>query len=251
LARLTILGSSYAVPAEKHQNTHMVLQGANHTVLIDCSINPLLRLRSLGIDHTRVSDLILTHFHPDHVSGVASYLMSMWLLGRSQPLQIYGLEHTLVRVQKMMDSYDWDTWPNLFPIHFHTLPEIVLSPVLSNTEFRIYSSPVKHIVPTVGLRIESVASQKVLAYSCDTEPCEAVENLARDADFLLHEASGASFGHTSAAQAGSLAQKANVQAVFLIHYPTGELFSERITAEAASTFGKPVTLATDMMEFEL
>jgi ribonuclease Z len=251
LAKLTILGSSNAVPAEKHQNTHMVLQGANHTVLIDCSINPLLRLRSIGVDHTRVSDLILTHFHPDHVSGVASYLMNMWLLGRNQPLQIYGLEHTLVRVQKMMDSYDWDTWPNLFPVHFHTLPEIELTPVLSNTEFRIYSSPVKHIVPTIGLRIESVTSQKVLAYSCDTEPCVAVENLARDADFLLHEASGASFGHTSAAQAGSLAQKANVHAVFLIHYPTGELFSERIAEEAASTFGKPVTLATDMMEFEL
>lgn len=251
MAKLTILGSSNAVPAEKHQNTHMVLQGANHTVLIDCSINPLLRLRSIGVDHTRVSDLILTHFHPDHVSGVASYLMNMWLLGRNQPLQIYGLEHTLVRVQKMMDSYDWDTWPNLFPVHFHTLPEIELTPVLSNTEFRIYSSPVKHIVPTIGLRIESVTSQKVLAYSCDTEPCVAVENLARDADFLLHEASGASFGHTSAAQAGSLAQKANVHAVFLIHYPTGELFSERIAEEAASTFGKPVTLATDMMEFEL
>ena len=251
MAKLTILGSSNAVPAEKHQNTHMVLQGANHTVLIDCSINPLLRLRSIGVDHTRVSDLILTHFHPDHVSGVASYLMNMWLLGRNQPLQIYGLEHTLVRVQKMMDSYDWDTWPNLFPVHFHTLPEIELTPVLSNTEFRIYSSPVKHIVPTIGLRIESVTSQKVLAYSCDTEPCVAVENLARDADFLLHEASGASFGHTSAAQAGSLAQKANVHAVFLIHYPTGELFSERIAEEAASTFGKPVTLATDLMEFEL
>jgi len=251
LAKLTILGSSYAIPAEKHQNTHMVLQSGDHTVLIDCSANPLLRLRSLGIDHNGVSDLVLTHFHPDHVSGVASYLMSIWLLGRKQPLQIYGLEHTLERIQKMMDSYDWETWPNLFPIHFHTLQEIELSPVLSNSEFRIFSSPVKHIVPTIGLRIEIVASQKVLAYSCDTEPCEAVENLARDVDFLLHEASGASFGHTSAAQAGSQANKANVQALYLIHYPTGEFFSERITAEAASTFGVPVFLATDMMEFDL
>lgn len=251
MAKLTILGSSYAIPAEKHQNTHMVLQGENRVVLIDCSVNPLIRLRSLGIDHTGVSDLILTHFHPDHVSGVASYLMSIWLLGRKEPLRIYGLEHTLERVQKMMDSYDWETWPDLFPIHFHTLHEIELSPVLANSEFRIYSSPVKHIVPTIGLRVEIAASQKVLAYSCDTEPCEAVENLARDADFLLHEASGASFGHTSAAQAGSQAQKANVRALYLIHYPTGDYFSEHITADAASTFGAPVFLATDMMNFDL
>ena len=251
MAKLTILGSSYAIPAEKNQNTHMVLQGENRVVLIDCSVNPLIRLRSLGIDHTGVSDLILTHFHPDHVSGFASYLMSIWLLGRKEPLQIFGLEHTLERVQKMMDSYDWETWPDLFPIHFHTLHEIELSPVLANSEFRIYSSPVKHIVPTIGLRVEIAASQKVLAYSCDTEPCEAVENLARDADFLLHEASGASFGHTSAAQAGSQAQKANVRALYLIHYPTGDYFSERITADAASTFGAPVFLATDMMKFDL
>lgn len=251
MAKLTILGSSYAIPAEKHQNTHMVLQGENRVVLIDCSVNPLLRLSSLGIEHTEVSDLILTHFHPDHVSGVASYLMSIWLLGRKQPLQIYGLEHTLERVQKMMDSYDWETWPDLFPIQFHILQETELSPVLATSELKIFSSPVKHIVPTIGLRIEIAASQKVLAYSCDTEPCEAVENLARDADFLLHEASGASFGHTSAAQAGSQAHKANVQALYLIHYPTGDFFSERITTEAASTFGVPVFLATDMMEFDL
>lgn len=251
MAKLTILGSSYAIPAEKHQNTHMVIQGSHHTVLIDCSSNPLLRLRSLGVDHNGVSDLILTHFHPDHVSGVASYLMGIWLLGRKQPLQIYGLEHTLERIQKMMNSYDWDTWPNLFPIHFHTLTETELSPVLANSEFSIFSSPVKHIIPTIGLRIEIEATQKVLAYSCDTEPCEAVENLARDADFLLHEASGASFGHTSAAQAGRQAHKANAQMLYLIHYPTGEYFSEGITLEAESTFGAPVYLATDMMEFEL
>ena len=46
-----------------------------------------------------------------------------------------------------------------------------------------------------------------LAYSCDTEPCTAVVDIARDVDILLHEATGAVTGHSSAAQAGEAARQ--------------------------------------------
>ncbi len=250
MSKLIILGSSYAIPDEDHENTYMLLVSDQQTVMIDCSSNPILRLRRVGVGHSQVNDLILTHFHPDHVSGVAPFLMDTWLLGRQTPMNIHGLSHTIERTEKMMEFFDWATWPNLFEVNFHRLPEEEMALVLNGPDMRIYSSPVRHIVPTIGLRIEFKNKQKVIAYSCDTEPCREVERLAEGADVLIHETSGASFGHTSAAQAGELARKVGVGSLYLIHYPTGEFEPESLVPEAAATFGGPVALAEDFMEIE-
>jgi ribonuclease BN (tRNA processing enzyme) len=63
----------------------------------------------------------------------------------------------------------------------------------------------------------------------------------------LHEASGPFKGHTSAAQAGEVAQQAGAKALYLIHYPTGKFASGDPAAEARGAFSGPVELARDMM----
>ncbi len=248
MPKLIILGTSNAIPDEHHENTHMALVGEKRTVLIDCVNNPIIRLRQAGLDFNQITDLVLTHFHPDHVSGVPSLLMNSWLLGRRQPLDIYGLSYTLERLEKMMDFYDWATWPDFFKVNFHPVPEEEMVPVLESDEFRIYSSPVHHIVPTIGLRVEFKESDRVLAYSCDTEPCQEVINLASGADVLIHEATGASFGHSSAAQAGTIARQAEVGHLYLIHYQTGDFDAHSLVPQAEKTFNGRVSLAEDFME---
>lgn len=248
---LTILGSSNAIPDEDHENTHMVLVSKDRTVLVDCSGHPLLRLKQIGIDHQRLTDIILTHFHPDHVSGIASFLMNLWLLGRREPIRIYGLEHTLLRTEKMMEFYDWNNWPGFFSVTFQVLPEEERVLVLEGEEIRIYASPVRHIIPTIGLRFDSLESNQSLSYSCDTEPCAQVVRLARESKILIHEASGATYGHSSAAQAGEIAQRAGAERLYLIHYPTNGGNAEQLIEEARSTFSGPVELATDLLHLDI
>jgi len=250
MAKVIILGSSYSIPDENHENTHLVLIGKERTVLIDCVSNPILRLRQAKVDFNQLTDLILTHFHPDHVSGVPLLLMDMWLMGRTEPLEIYGLHHTLDRIEDLMGFYDWEHWPNFFPVVFHRLPATPLTEVIDTTELRVVASPVKHLIPTIGVRIEFPQSQKVLAYSCDTEPCSEVVELASGADVLIHEATGASLGHSSAAQAGEVARQAEVGSLYLIHYPTGNSKPDGLVGEAQATFKGPVSLAVDFLELD-
>lgn len=247
---LTFLGTSSAVPDEGHENSHMIVTGDEQTILIDSVGNSILRLKEVGIDHNDLTDLILTHFHPDHVSGVPSLLMNMWLLGRRHELNIYGLRYTLERLEKLMEFYDWATWPNFFPVHFRNLPEEEKALLLESKEFRIHSSPVHHLIPTIGLRIEFLKTGKSLAYSCDTEPCAEVERLAAGVDVLIHEATGATLGHTSAAQAGKIAAQAQAKSLYLIHYPAKGDERQVLVDEARSTFNNPVALAQDFMRLE-
>ena len=246
---LKILGSANAISDENHENTHMALVGKNQTLLIDCVSNPLVRLQKAAVELDHITNIILTHFHPDHVSGLPLLLMNMWLLGRQMPLNVHGLDYTLERMEKLMGYYDWSSWPNFFSVSFVPIPEQEMSPVLENAEWRVYASPVRHLIPTIGLRVEFPEANKSLAYSCDTEPCPQVSRLAEGVDVLIHESSGnPSLGHSSASQAGEIAQSANAKSLYLIHYPTK--IADSLPAQAAKTFGGPVDLAQDLMEFE-
>jgi ribonuclease Z len=247
MVKLIFLGTSNVISDEDHENTHMVVVGEKRTVLIDCPNSPFLRFQKAGVDFNRLTDLILTHFHPDHVSGVPQLLMNMWLMGRLLPLSIYGLEHTIDRIEDLMGLYNWSEWPGFYPVRFIRLPEEALLPVIDCDEFHIFAMPMQHFIPSIGLRIEFSRSNKVLAYSCDTEPCKQIIKLAAGADVLVHEASGALPGHSSAADAGEAARLAKVGALFLIHYPTGQFASGSPVAEAQAHFAGPVTLAEDYM----
>jgi ribonuclease Z len=247
MPRVIILGTSNAIPSPEHENTHLAVVGQRHTVLIDCVSNPVVRLEQAGIDFDDVTDIILTHFHPDHVSGLPLLLMDMWLMGRRRPLDIYGLPHTLDRVEELMKMYGWEDWPDFFPVEFCRVPADENAPVLDCPDFRIVSSPVKHFLPTIGLRFEFKQNGKVLTYSCDTEPCPQVVRLAEGADVLIHEAAGPAPGHTSAEQAGEIAAQAEVGMLYLIHYPTGKFARGDLAAEAQRRFQGPVKIAHDFM----
>jgi ribonuclease Z len=225
----------------------MVLVGEKHIVMVDCVNNPVHRLEQAGVDFMDLTDLILTHFHPDHVSGVPLLLMDMWLRGRNKPLNIYGLHYTLDRMEKLMGMYSWEAWPDFFPVTFHRLPSSENITLLDCDEFRILSSPVRHLIPTIGLRFEFKNSKKTLAYSCDTEPCVEVVRLASGANVLIHEASGASLGHSSAEQAGQIATQAEAERLYLIHYPTGDFANGNLVEEAKRQYQGEVELAKDFM----
>jgi ribonuclease Z len=250
MPELIVLGTSNAIASEEHRHTHLALAGERCFVLIDCGENPIARLENIGLNPLEISDLILTHFHPDHVAAVPQFLMSSWLLGRRRPLNVHGLAHTLDRIEKTMQFYDWDTWPDFYPVRFNRLPEAEMSTVLENEEMRIFASPVRHLIPTIGLRAEFPDSSKALAYSCDTEPCQQVVRLGQRVDVLIHEATGDMPGHTSAAQAGEIARQARAAELYLIHYRVWKYDPTPLAAQAGRSFGKPVRLCEDLMHFE-
>ena len=63
MTRLVFLGTAHAVPDEMHENSHMLLVGDERSLLIDCSTNPVVRLRMLGLDVDNPT-LDQHHYHP-------------------------------------------------------------------------------------------------------------------------------------------------------------------------------------------
>jgi ribonuclease Z len=229
----------------------MILLGREQTILIDCANNAFVRLEQAGIRYQDITDVILTHFHPDHVSGLPSLLLDMWLMGRKEPLAIYGLAYTLERMEKLMEAYDWASWPGFFPVTFHAVLEEEMAPVLESAEFKVSASPVHHLIPNIGLRVDCLESGKSVAYSCDTEPCAEVARLAHGVDVLVHECGGRTLGHTPPEKAGEIASRAEVGSLYLIHYRTRGVDVQELANIARTTYSGPVTIAEDFMTLEL
>lgn len=250
MAKVVTLGTAAAVPSETHANTYLAIEGELGFFLVDCGGNPILRIRRAGLALERFRGLVLTHFHPDHVAAVPILLMDTWLLKRTDPLPIYGLQDVIDRYNVLMDLFRRDEWPGFFDTPCHVVSEKVGALVLEDDDFCITAAPVQHVVPNIGLRVENKRTGGVVAYSSDTAPCDAVVELARDADILIHEAAEPTPGHSSAAQAGEIARRAGARRLVLVHYRPASRKYDHWIKEATASFGGPVELGKDLKTYE-
>jgi ribonuclease Z len=250
MASITFLGTGAAVTTAGHENAHMLVRSGAQMLLVDCPSNPIPRLQARGVDLTNgLTHLLLTHFHADHVSGLALMLQTAWLVGRTAPLPIYGLDYTLSRAELLLKLFGCDGWPHMFPVEFRRVPEQEGYVAIDTPDLRVLTSPVRHLLPDIAVRLVFPGSRSAV-YSSDTEPSDAVRRLAHGVDLLIHEASGEHPGHTSAAQAGEVARQAGAKALRLIHYQTWETDPAPLAEEAHRTFGGEVKLAEDWDRIE-
>jgi ribonuclease Z len=244
MPKLIFLGTAAAVPDIDHENTHLLVEGNNESFLIDGPGSLFVRLQRAGVDTDKITHVILTHFHPDHISGIPSFLLALQMSGRTRKITFHANEHCMRLMMRFLDSFNWDNWC-YFPVDFELIAEREMHLVWLNDEFEFYSSPMSHYVPTIGLRIECKQSGKVVVYSCDTAPNPNLVRLAKGADILIHEATGAGDGHSTAYEAGETARQANVKKLYLVHYPVYKTNDLNLVVKAAQSFSGPVLLASD------
>jgi ribonuclease Z len=243
MERVTVLGSSNAIAKSDQENSYLLVESDARKIMVDCGNHPVAGLARAGVKWEQVTDLILTHFHPDHVGSLPLLIMDMWLERRSAPLVIYGLDFTLERVKKMLDLFSWEKWKNMFSVTFREIEDNGEEGFIDDDEIQVSALPVLHLIPNIGLRFE-FKNGKIYTYSCDTEPCENLNKLAEYADVLLQESAGESKGHTSPEQAGNIATECNVKRLVLIHYEA-KSGKEFLITEAKKSFAGDVDLAYD------
>jgi ribonuclease Z len=248
MATITFLGTANALPDRDHESAHLLIDAGERVILVDCAGNPVVRLDQAGRDPLLITDIILTHFHPDHVAGLPLLLLDLLIMGRKNPLDIYGLEDVIDRAVQMLDLFSWQDWGDFFPVEFHRLPEQEQTNILDTESVKVWTSPVCHLIPTIGMRMQFPGGS--MCYSSDTAPCDALVRLAEGVDILIHEATGEGEGHTSPEQAGEIAHKAGAKELVLIHFPT-KVDLDLWVSKAKSQFTGNVIAASDWMKITI
>lgn len=197
----------------------------------------------------------ITHLHADHCLDLPGMLI--WRRFHPNPANgrkpLYGPRMTFDRIGRASadDGMTFDDFSDTFDVrNWDDGVTVDLGAV------DILPMRVAHPPESYGFRITSHATGAVLAYSGDTADCDALYELARDADVFLCEASWEDGPHhppgmhLSGRQAGLIAADAGVKRLLLTHIPPWS-DREAIIAEAQSEFPGPVEAVTTGRQVEI
>jgi ribonuclease Z len=218
MARLHLLGTGAALSGPDRTTTMLAFSAGHSVVVVDCGGDVVQRLLAAGLDPDGISLLVLTHAHPDHVSGFPLFMEKIWLAKRRRPIPVHGPREALDAARRAFEAFDTSGWKGLPEIEWCAVPLLEGASVWSDERWRITAAPGSHTIPSIALRVEARGSG-VAAYSSDTARSDVVARLAESADLLVHEATGDFRGHTSPQDAAHVASQAGVGRLILVHLP--------------------------------
>src|SRR5579859_2658984 len=109
VSSLTLLGTGTCHIEFERRASSVLLQLAGTYVLFDCGHGVVQRLLEVGVQHNQIEHIVLSHFHPDHVSDLIPFLQAgAWSRRnpRNSDIHIYGPVGVKRLVHGLMDIFN-------------------------------------------------------------------------------------------------------------------------------------------------
>ena len=216
----------------------------------------------------RLTRLFLTHLHSDHTVGMPDLMLTPWVMGRDEPLQIYGPEGTARMLSHLQEAYRDDIHYRLYGsepandqgwrVDVHEIDEGL---VYRDSLVTVEALRVPHGSWPVSLAFRFTTADRVVVVSGDTGPTDRMIDFARGADVLVHEvyfAKGLEDGrrsewkhyhhahHTSTVELGRIAAAAQPKLLVLYHILYWGASGEELLDEVRTTYDGKVVVGVDL-----
>jgi ribonuclease BN (tRNA processing enzyme) len=249
---LCILGGGGWFPAHGRHTACALLREGDNAIIIDAGsgVGRFIERPELLIGTTRI-DIVLTHFHLDHIAGLA-YLPAIGLCDQTT---IWGPGRLLydTPTHQLLDHVSREPFHPVPLERQHIEVRDIAPGELELAGVRItHRRQDRHSAPTLGLRFnDTLAWITDTAFDPDSAAfAEGVELLAHEAWYLDSTPRNPNI-HSSAAQAGAVAEKAGVDRLALIHLPPFEASLDPLLEEAQATVPGAVAAIDDLSFAEL
>jgi ribonuclease Z len=163
--KLTILGSSSALPTSERYPSAHVLNAHERLFLIDCGEGTQMQLRRNKIRFAKINHIFISHLHGDHVFGLYGLLSTLSLMGRENPVHLYAPSG----FQQILHSHlqDFDIRLN-FEIDFIPLSGNDPVLILDDKYITATSFPLQHRVPAYGFLFREKKADRNIIKECIT-----------------------------------------------------------------------------------
>ncbi|WP_103529607.1 MBL fold metallo-hydrolase, partial [Streptomyces sp. SM12] len=242
--KLTVVGCSGSFPSADSACSSYLIEAEGYRLLLDLGNGALGELQKYSGLYD-IDAVVISHLHPDHFIDMCGYFVARYYRhegGRCPPIPVYGPPGT---EERLVTAYaDTPTEKSMSEVFdFRALvdgDELTLGPLALRTAL------MRHPVEAYGFRIAH--RDTVITYSGDSGPCHALEELARDSDLFLCEASFVDGRenlpdvHMTGREAGECASAASAGRLVLTHVPPWTDASLNLR-HARDVFDGPVELA--------
>lgn len=295
LSSLVTLGTAAgpSLRRDRAQSSNVLTVNGTYYV-IDAGDGVARRLAEAGIDVREIGMIFITHHHDDHTAGLGTLMSLAWDRQRTKPIHVYGPPRTEELVKAAVQYFAISaeiriadggrTVPiaQVFSGHdvgtgmIYQDPNIKVTAV-ENSHFAFHKGSASGKHKSYSYRFEM--SDRVIVFTGDTGPSDAVAELATGADLFVTETSScedrkqamindgrwqamtadeqagimrqATQGHMSLDVIGKMAARANVKTVVLSH------LTQRVgtddyapwVEEVKQYFSGQVLVAKDLMKF--
>lgn len=283
------------IPAkDRAQSSNLLIVNGTY-YLVDAGDGVLRRLTQAGANFRQIGQVFITHGHDDHTAGLGALMSVAWDFQRHDPIAVYGPPGTAALVKGAIEYFTVNAeirWAegrrtplgDVFVGH-DVAPGLVYQDqnikvtAAENTHFHIpEGSPYYGKYKSYAYRFQT--PDRVIVFTGDTGPSDAVTELARNADLLVSEVgssedvkqvfikNGTWQGmtpeqqtalmrheveeHLTPDEVGKMAARAHVKTVVLTHLlPTVNEHDDyqRYVPEVKKFFSGQVVVAKDLMEF--
>jgi ribonuclease Z len=182
--RLTILGSSSAVPSVDRHPTAQLLNVNERFFLIDCGEGTQVQLRRYELNFQRINHIFISHLHGDHYFGLIGLISSMHLLGRNKDLHIFAHKELKEIIDLQLQAANTDL---NYPLFFHTLPEDNEVIIHEDDNIKVSNLILDHTIKCSGFLFEEksdlrkVIKSKIIKYNV---PINKINSLKDGSDWI-------------------------------------------------------------------
>jgi Metal-dependent hydrolases of the beta-lactamase superfamily III len=188
--KFIVLGSGTSVPHPKRSSSAYWLETAEGTILLDCAASAVHRIAQEKLDWANLDAIWISHFHLDHVGGLAPLLFGMKHASETQkrrkPLKIFGGKGLRALLEKFDAAGGYRLFEQPFPLEVREVESMEKFRIFENLEAAALDVP--HREESLALHLRD-AEGKTLVYTADTGFTMTLGDFSRNADLLVMECS--------------------------------------------------------------
>lgn len=209
----------------------------------------------------------LTHLHSDHSVGYPDLIFTPWVMGRDEPLEVYGppgLEH--------MTSHVLEAWAEDIKIRTSGIEpreddgwrvnahEVLPGVIFEDERVKIEAFKVPHGTVEHAYAYKFVSEDRTIVISGDTTYSDIMVEKAKGVDILIHEVYSAkgldlrsddwreyhSTFHTSSVELARIANAAKPKLLVMYHQLAMGVTDEELYQEVTGLYDGPVIYGEDL-----
>jgi ribonuclease Z len=252
------LGTGGSVATADRDNTALVIRFGDDLCLVDCPGAVFQKFRRMQLDPRRLTSILVTHVHPDHIYGLPILVHSLML--DDMRIQLYASTESIRFCQDLLDLYRLRADTIKCRLEFISLEDGDSFSPLPGMDCRAMHVP--HKSSSLAFFWYFKEDAKTLVYSGDSPLYPPLFKAAAGCDLLVHDCSVPSRlarqydflpqMHTTALDLGRLSQESQVKRLSPVHF-FGELDYTlgEIETEIRRNFSGELVIPSDLEKISL
>lgn len=257
MAEVIILGSSSGNPSPDRANASLILKAEDSIYQFDAGEGFSSSVLRNKINHHGIKTIIISHTHPDHITGLFLEIQMMHLAKRDVPLQIFMPEEAIEAVRSLMLA------TYLFPERMGfdiEIKSVKPDPVFRDKNITVYARANSHLEPYESSikdhdypnKMQSFSyviktKDRKMIYSGDIGSFDDYSDLLDDCDLLVTEGL-----HVDLETLFEKASQTGLKRIVLTHLSAAMFANpDNITTRAAKYGIEDLSIASDGLQIEL